>query len=219
MASDTADPRSDAASPRGDAAGPRGDAEHPRNDAGPRGDAAGPRSDAPLLELQDVKKYYPVRGGLLGTRTVGEVRAVDGVSFRVGAAETLSIVGESGCGKTTTARLVLRLESPTAGTVVFQGTPLDRLDAAGVKAYRASVQAVFQDPWSSLEPAPARRGDHRRAAGGQRLLRRRRCASAWRELLVQVGLRPDKPQLYPHQFSGGQRQRVAIARALSIDPG
>src|SRR4051812_11988883 len=103
-------------------------------------DAAGPLSDAPLLELRDVKKYFPVRGGLLGTRTVGEVRAVGGVSSRVGAAETLSIVGESGCGKTPPARLVLRLETPTAGTVIFQGTPLDRLDAAGVRAYRASVQ-------------------------------------------------------------------------------
>src|SRR3954449_9980038 len=101
------------------------DAERPRGDAAsPRGDAEGPSSDAPLLELRDVKKYFPVRGGLLGTRAVGQVRAVDGVSFRVGAAEMLSSVGESGCVKTTTARLVLRLETPTAGTVAFRGTAL-----------------------------------------------------------------------------------------------
>src|ERR671933_207244 len=109
-------------------------------------------SETPLLELRDVKKHYPVRGGLLGTREIGLVRAVDGVSFRVGAGETLSIVGESGCGKTTTARLVLRLETPTAGTVAFQGTPLAQLDGAGLKPSRSSVQAVFQDPWISLNP-------------------------------------------------------------------
>src|SRR3954447_20498163 len=153
MASDVEGPSSDVEGPSSNAERPHSDAEGARGDAGgPRSDAGGPRSNSPLLELRDVKKYFTVRGGPLGTRTVGQVRAVDGVSFRVGAAETLSIVGESGCGKTTTARLVLRLESPTAGTVVFQGTPLDRLDPAGVKAYRASVQAVFQDPWSSLNP-------------------------------------------------------------------
>jgi oligopeptide/dipeptide ABC transporter ATP-binding protein len=175
-------------------------------------------SETALLELRDVKKYFPVRGGLLGTRAVGQVRAVDGVSFRVGAAETLSIVGESGCGKTTTARLILRLETPTAGTVAFQGTPLDRLDAAGVKTYRASVQAVFQDPWSSLNP--------RLRAGAivaePLIVNGSLSPAAVRErvgdLLVQVGLRPEHAQLYPHQFSGGQRQRIAIARALSIDP-
>src|SRR3954471_23465227 len=109
-------------------------------------------NETPLLELRDVKKHFPVFGGMFRNRPMGAVRAVDGVSFRVGAAETLSIVGESGCGKTTTARLVLQLETPTEGSVAFRGTSLDRLDAAGLKAYRSSVQAVFQDPWSSLNP-------------------------------------------------------------------
>ncbi len=175
-------------------------------------------SETPLLELRDVKKHYPVRGGLLGTREIGSVRAVDGVSFRIGAAETLSIVGESGCGKTTTARLVLRLETPTAGTVAFRGTPLDQLDAAALKTYRSSVQAVFQDPWSSLNP--------RMRAGAivaePLVVNTSLAPSAVQErvadLFVQVGLRPEQAQLYPHQFSGGQRQRIAIARALSIDP-
>ncbi len=175
-------------------------------------------SDIPLLELREVKKHYPVRGGLLGTRTVGAVRAVDGVSFRIGAAETLSIVGESGCGKTTTARLVLRLETPTAGTVAFQGTPLERLDAAGSKIYRSSVQAVFQDPWSSLNPRLRAGAIIAEPLVVNTSLSPAEVRERVADLLVQVGLRPEQAQLYPHQFSGGQRQRVAIARALSIDP-
>ena len=109
-------------------------------------------TDAPLLELTDVRKHYAVSGGPLGLKTVGAVRAVDGLSFSVRAGETLSIVGESGCGKTTTARLILKLEEPTAGAISFEGRRLDTLDAAGSRHFRGSVQAVFQDPWSSLNP-------------------------------------------------------------------
>jgi oligopeptide transport system ATP-binding protein len=175
-------------------------------------------NDTPLLELRDVKKHYPARGGLFSTRPTGWVRAVDGVSFRLGAGETLSIVGESGCGKSTTARLVLRLEAPTAGTIAFRGTPLDQFDAAALRRYRSAVQAVFQDPWSSLNP--------RRRAGSiiaePLVVNAGLSPSAVQErvadLLVQVGLHPEHAALYPHQFSGGQRQRIAIARALSIDP-
>jgi oligopeptide transport system ATP-binding protein len=175
-------------------------------------------SDTPLLELRDVKKHYPARGGLFGTRPTGWVRAVDGVSFRLGAGETLSIVGESGCGKSTTARLVLRLEEPTAGTIAFQGTALDQFDAAALRRYRSAVQAVFQDPWSSLNP--------RRRAGAiiaeplvvNAALPPSAVQDRVADLLVQVGLHPEHARLYPHQFSGGQRQRIAIARALSIDP-
>ena len=175
-------------------------------------------SDAPLLELRNVTKHYPVRGGLFGGKPKAVVRAVDGISFSVHRGETLSIVGESGCGKTTTARLILRLEQPTAGHIAFEGQPIDGLDAAGEKRFRASVQAVFQDPWSSLNP--------RMRVGtiiAEPLLVQGQLSRADRhdrvaELLVQVGLRPDQAQLYPHQFSGGQRQRIAIARALSVNP-
>jgi oligopeptide/dipeptide ABC transporter ATP-binding protein len=175
-------------------------------------------NEAPLLELQDVKKYFPVRRGLLRRGSEELIRAVDGISFRVAERETLSIVGESGCGKTTTARLILRIELPTAGTVLFEGRPLDGLDAAGLRNFRSSVQAVFQDPWSSLNPR-MRVGSiiaEPLVVGGRvgRSAIRDRVA----ELLVQVGLRSDHAQLYPHQFSGGQRQRIAIARALSVQP-
>ena len=173
---------------------------------------------APILELRGVRKHYPVRGGLFGFRRAGAVRAVDGVSFKVGAGETLSIVGESGCGKTTTARMILNLESPTEGSILFDGARLDTLDREGLRKFRSSVQAVFQDPWSSLNPRlkvgtivaePLSVNGNLSSAE----LRERVAA-----LLVQVGLRPEQAELYPHQFSGGQRQRIAIARALGLDP-
>jgi oligopeptide transport system ATP-binding protein len=172
----------------------------------------------PLLELQDVKKHFPVRGSILRRAPVGWIRAVDGISLRVRERETLSIVGESGCGKTTSARLILRIEMPTSGTVLFRGSPLDRLDSAGLKNFRSSVQAVFQDPWSSLNPR-MRIGS---IIAEPLVVDGRLSPSAIRdrvsELLVQVGLRSDHAPLYPHQFSGGQRQRIAIARALSVQP-
>ena len=175
-------------------------------------------NDPPLLELTGVTKHYPVRGSLFGRRGKTVIRAVDGVSFRVAKGETLSIVGESGCGKTTTARLILRLEQPTSGTIAFEGRPLESLDADGRRQFRSSVQAVFQDPWSSLNPR-MRVGTIVAEpmvvnSGLSRADLRDRVA----DLLQQVGLRPDQAQLYPHQFSGGQRQRIAIARALALDP-
>ena len=175
-------------------------------------------NSAPIIELDNVVRHYVVRGGLLTGRGGGVVRAVDGVSFKIGQGETLSIVGESGCGKTTTARLILRLEEPTSGTVLFDGKVLGNLDSAGLAHYRSSVQAVFQDPWSSLNPRMkvgtiiAEPLSVNSKLSGAEL--RERVA----DLLVQVGLRPDQAQLFPHQFSGGQRQRIAIARALSVSP-
>ncbi len=175
-------------------------------------------AEAPLLELSDVAKHYPVRGGLLGLKTAGIVRAVDGISLRVGRGETLSIVGESGCGKTTTARLILRLETPTSGIIKFEGQPIEDLDGAGLKRFRASVQAVFQDPWSSLNP----RMTVGRIIAEPMVVEGRLSRAETKErvglLLEQVGLRREQAQLYPHQFSGGQRQRIAIARALSVEP-
>ncbi len=173
---------------------------------------------APILELREVRKHYPVRGGLLGLKRAGAVRAVDGVSFKVKAGETLSIVGESGCGKTTTARMILNLEAPSEGSVHFDGARLDRLDAQGLRTFRSSVQAVFQDPWSSLNPRLKVATIIAEPLVVNRAMSAGDVKARVAELMVQVGLRPEQAELYPHQFSGGQRQRIAIARALSLSP-
>ena len=143
---------------------------------------------------------------------------MDGLSFSVRAGETLSIVGESGCGKTTTARLILKLEEPTAGAISFEGRRLDTLDAAGLRHFRGSVQAVFQDPWSSLNPRMTVGRIIAEPMIVQARLSRQDRQDRVAELMTQVGLRREQAELYPHQFSGGQRQRIAIARALSVDP-
>ena len=171
-----------------------------------------------ILELRDVRKYYPLRGGLLGLRRAGAVRAVDGISFKVKQGETLSIVGESGCGKTTTARMILNLEAPTEGTVHFDGARLDELDSEGLRKFRSSVQAVFQDPWSSLNPRLKVSTIISEPLVVNRKMSTAELKERVAELLVQVGLRAEQADLYPHQFSGGQRQRIAIARALSLNP-
>jgi oligopeptide/dipeptide ABC transporter ATP-binding protein len=176
------------------------------------------QADPPLLELRNVRRHFPVRGGFLGFSSAGSVRAVDGVSFQVRAGETLSIVGESGCGKTTTARLILNLETPTEGDILFKGRRLQDLDREGLRNFRSSVQAVFQDPWSSLNPRLKVATIIAEPLVVNRKLSKAELRERVAELLVQVGLRPDQGELYPHQFSGGQRQRIAIARALSLDP-
>jgi oligopeptide transport system ATP-binding protein len=170
-----------------------------------------------LLEVSGLIKHYPVRGGVL-RRKVGTVHAVDGVSFTLGVGETLGLVGESGCGKSTVARSILRLVEPTSGSIRLNGEDITHLGKAELRAHRRSMQIVFQDPFASLNPRMTA-GDivgeplsvHRMAAGRAK---RERVA----ELFDQVGLRPDQMQNYPHQFSGGQRQRICIARALSLGP-
>jgi oligopeptide transport system ATP-binding protein len=172
---------------------------------------------APLLEVRDLRKYFPVRRGLLA-RVVGQVRAVDGVSLHVGPGETLGLVGESGCGKTTTGRAILRLIEPTSGSVRFEGTELTTLAPREMRALRRRIQIVFQDPYSSLNPrltvgsmigeALAIHGIARGAAARARVA----------ELLLCVGLAADHARRYPHEFSGGQRQRIGIARALAVEP-
>jgi len=172
----------------------------------------------PLLEARDLRKYFPVPGGLPWSPARGQVRAVDGISFAIAPHETLSIVGETGCGKTTTARLVLRLEEPTSGSIIFQGTDLARLDGAHLRRVRPSIQAVFQDPWSSLSPR-MRAGD----IVSEPLVENAKVTKAEArdrvaELLTAVGLKPSDTDRFPHEFSGGQRQRIAIARALILNP-
>jgi len=172
---------------------------------------------APLLEASGLVKHFSVRRGLMGWSTA-VVRAVDSVSFTIGSGTTLGLVGESGCGKTTTSKMVLGLERPTAGVIRFEGADVSSLDSAGLRRYRQSVQAVFQDPYASLDPR-MRVGkiiaeplviNERRGAGE----RRRRV----QDLLDLVALPERSGVLYPHEFSGGQRQRIAIARALALSP-
>jgi oligopeptide/dipeptide ABC transporter ATP-binding protein len=172
---------------------------------------------APLLEAAGLTKHFPVRRGMLGWATT-LVRAVDSISFRIDRGTTLGLVGESGCGKTTTSKLVLGLERPTAGALHFDGQDISRLDRATRRHYRRSIQAVFQDPYASLDPRmrvgaiiaePLVINEPSDAAA-----RRRRV----QELLDLVGLPERSADLYPHEFSGGQRQRIAIARALALSP-
>jgi oligopeptide/dipeptide ABC transporter ATP-binding protein len=170
-----------------------------------------------LLEATDLTKHFPVRRGVLG-RQVGLVRAVDSISFAVEAGQTLGLVGESGCGKTTTSRLILRVEAPTGGVIHFEGSALDGFDREGLRRYRRSVQAVFQDPYASLDPR-MRVGA---IVGEPLVINERPSASALRErvsaLLELVSLPARSRDLFPHEFSGGQRQRIAIARALALSP-
>ncbi len=167
-----------------------------------------------LLEVRDLKKYFPVGSSLLG-RARGQVKAVDGISFTIRSGETLGLVGESGCGKTTTSKLILAAEEPTSGAIEFEGRNVVALHGRELMDYRRKVQVVFQDPYSSLSPR-MRVGDIiGEPITAHEHLSRREVQSRVRELLELVGLRPDMDRLFPHEFSGGQRQRLAIARALS----
>jgi peptide/nickel transport system ATP-binding protein/oligopeptide transport system ATP-binding protein len=173
-------------------------------------------SAATVIEVTDLKKHYPVRKGLL-RRTVGQVYAVDGVSFSVGEGETLGLVGESGCGKSTVARTVLRLIEPTGGRISLGGRDITHLRKAELRPFRREMQIIFQDPFSSLNPRMSA-GDivaePLRVHGFPKAERAERVAA----LFAQVGLRPGQMRGFPHEFSGGQRQRICIARALALNP-
>jgi peptide/nickel transport system ATP-binding protein/oligopeptide transport system ATP-binding protein len=171
----------------------------------------------PLVEVRDLVKHFPVRGGIL-QRTVAQVQAVDGVTFDIHRGETLGLVGESGCGKTTVGRLLLRLIEPTAGTIRFDGVDLVALGGAALKTYRRRMQIIFQDPYASLDPRTpigASIGEGLRIHGlGTPAEQRAKVA----RMMDMVGLQSHHARRYPHEFSGGQRQRIGIARALVLEP-
>ncbi|QHC25614.1 ABC transporter ATP-binding protein [Streptomyces sp. GS7] len=183
------------------------------------GDPASAPAPEPLLEVRDLVKHFPLTQGVLFKKQVGAVKAVDGISFDLHPGETLGIVGESGCGKSTVARMLVGLERPTAGRIRYRGTDITRLSGRALKSVRRNIQMVFQDPYTSLNPRMtvgdiigepyeihpevAPKGDRRRKV---------------QELLEVVGLNPEFINRYPHQFSGGQRQRIGIARGLALRP-
>jgi oligopeptide/dipeptide ABC transporter ATP-binding protein len=171
----------------------------------------------PLLEVVDLQKLFPLGGGAFGTRR-GTIHAVDGVSFTIEKGRTFALVGESGCGKSTTARLILQLERPTGGSIRFRGADVTRMRRSELKGYKKAVQAVFQDPFSSLSPRMRVRDIIGEPLSIHENLGGRKLAARVSELLDQVGLQQAAGAYYPHQFSGGQRQRIAIARALSLNP-
>ena len=176
---------------------------------------AASRTDEPVLEVRGLVKHFPLTKGILFKKQIGAVRAVDGIDLKLYKGETLGLVGESGCGKSTTARLLMRLDEPTAGQILFHGEDIAQLSGKAFKAVRRNIQIVLQDPYSSLNPRMTV-GDivgepfqiHKDVApkGSRRKM--------VQELLEVVGLNPEHIHRYPHQFSGGQRQRIGIARGL-----
>jgi len=170
-----------------------------------------------VLQVEGLKKYFPVRRGFF-QRTAGWIQAVDGVGFAIGEGQTLGLVGESGCGKSTVGRLVLRLLEPDAGTIIFRGHDISRFSQSEMRPLRKEMQIIFQDPYGSLNPRMTigdTIGEGLLATGmGKRAARKARV----KELLELVGISPDAADRYPHEFSGGQRQRIGVARALSVDP-
>ena len=193
--------------------------EPAREGEGGAGQSARAGSGEPLVEVRDLVKHFPITRGIVIQRRFGAVKAVDGVNFDVMRGETLGIVGETGCGKSTTARLVMRLLEPTSGEVRFEGVDITHAKGARLKAVRREMQMIFQDPYSSLNP--------RKTVGSiiaepfaihglekDRAQRKRRV----QELLEMVGMSPEHYNRFPHEFSGGQRQRIGVARALALSP-
>jgi len=172
---------------------------------------------APLLRVSALSKSFPIRGGILN-RVLGSVRAVTDVSFDVAAGETLAVVGESGCGKTTTGRCILRLIEPTSGQITFDGVDLSTLQGAALRRMRRHIQLVFQDPYASLNPRMTIGDTVKEGLIIHRLAEGAAADRRVQSLLEEVGLRPEWARRFPHEFSGGQRQRVGIARALAVEP-
>lgn len=170
-----------------------------------------------LLEVKNLKKYFPIKTGLF-SKTVGYVKAVDDVTFKIRKGETLGLVGESGCGKTTVGRSILRLVEPTAGEVIFEGKNITSMDPKELKKYRKEMQIIFQDPYSSLNPRITVGGMLTEILKFHEISEGAAAEKKVEEILDRVGLRKIHARRYPHEFSGGQRQRIGIARALSVEP-
>ena len=170
-----------------------------------------------LLQVSNLKKHFPVSGGFI-KRSRSFLRAVDGVSFIIREGETYGLVGESGCGKTTTAKMVLLLEEPTDGGIQFEDLDALNLDREGTRLYKSSIQAVFQDPWASLNPRMRVRDIIGEPLEINTTMTREKIRGRVSEVLEEVGLQAYHANLYPHEFSGGQRQRIAMARALALNP-
>ncbi len=171
----------------------------------------------PLVVVRDLVKHFPVRTGIL-RRATGSIRAVDGISFELGRGETLALVGESGCGKTTAVRALLRLLEPTSGRVIFGGESVSEMDSADLRSFRRRAQIIFQDPFGSLNPRMKVGSMLREVLVVHGLARDGQADTRVEELLDAVGLQAADAGKYPHQFSGGQRQRIVIARALAVEP-
>jgi oligopeptide transport system ATP-binding protein len=180
---------------------------------------AGPSAaPQPLIQVEDLKMYFPITSGVLINRHVGDVRAVDGVSLAINKGETVGLVGESGCGKSTVGRTLLRLYRPTAGRIIFDGQDITLAEGSTLRAVRRRMQMIFQDPYSSLNPRMTAAGiiSEPLEIHGVGVGRERR--ERVRDLLATVGMDPDYGDRYPHEFSGGQRQRIGVARALALHP-
>ncbi len=170
-----------------------------------------------LLQVTNLKQHFPIKGGVFG-RTINHVKAVDGVTFSVFEGETVSIVGESGCGKSTTGRAILRLDEPTSGEVVYDGEDLLSHNKRRMRSIRKDIQVIFQDPFASLNPRQTVRQILREALVVQNIVPKSELDQKVIELMTTVGLNEQQADRYPHEFSGGQRQRIGIARALSVNP-
>jgi oligopeptide transport system ATP-binding protein len=171
----------------------------------------------PLLQVKNLKKYFPIKGGIL-SKTVGHVQAVDDISFDLYPGETVGLVGESGCGKSTAARTILRLIEPTGGEVFFEGQDILKLGKKPMRALRRQMQIIFQDPYASLNPRMTVASIVGEPLEIHRIAKGRAKEERVANILEKVGLRPEHMRRYPHEFSGGQRQRIGIARALALNP-
>jgi oligopeptide/dipeptide ABC transporter ATP-binding protein len=172
----------------------------------------------PLLRVENLVKYFPVKSSGIIRRVVGQVQAVDGISFTVDTGRSIGIVGESGCGKTTTGRLITRLEEPTSGSMMFEDTDIAKLGSGQLKGYRREIQMIFQDPYSSLNPRHTVGTIVGTPLRVHKVVPEKQVLSRVQELLEVVGLNPEHYTRYPSEFSGGQRQRIGVARALSLQP-
>jgi oligopeptide/dipeptide ABC transporter ATP-binding protein len=178
----------------------------------------GSKPGGSIIEIKNLRKWFPVGGGVFAFGKKGNLKAVDDITFNIDPGKTFGLVGESGCGKTTTAKVLLGLERPTDGQIVFQGEDASKLTKEGRKEFRRSIQAVFQDPWSSLNPRMKVNSIVAEPLEIATTMTKQQVKARVSELLTEVGLNPYQGNLYPHEFSGGQRQRIGIARALALNP-